>query len=239
MCDVESYIYMPLLEEMGYMPKHKYSAGEELRNYAESICRKFDLSRRSMFQSSVKDIKWVDNQWMTVITEKPKGGKQTDIALSVDHVMFATGTLSNAKLPDIAGFDSFAGKSFHTARWDYECTGGNPQEPALTGLEGKRVALIGTGATAVQVVPQLGKWAKELYVFQRTPSAVDRRDNRETDPGWWKSMTAEQGWQKERNVNFNAFLNNTDPKPEINLVDDQWTHLPTVGRTRGRGRDRC
>ncbi|KAK4541879.1 hypothetical protein LTR36_007243 [Oleoguttula mirabilis] len=225
MCDVESYIYMPLLEEMEYMPTHKYASGEELREYLEKICRKYGLHARAMFQSAGKTISWDASrkEWTVSIVEKPKGGSESEITVHADFVIFATGLLNNAKVPDV-GLDVFQGHVFHTARWDYKYTGGSQERPELTGLEGKKVAFIGTGATAVQAVPHLARYAQDLYVFQRTPSSVDSRNNSETDPGTWKkSVAAKKGWQRERNLNFNAFMNNAEPKPSVNLVDDQWT----------------
>ncbi|TKA62739.1 hypothetical protein B0A55_09042, partial [Friedmanniomyces simplex] len=205
MCDTESYIYLPLLEEMGYMPTRKYASGSEIRKYAESIATK---------------------DWKTVIVEKGKGTPKVEVSVCADYVLFASGVLANAKLPQVEGFDTFKGHSFHTARWDYAYTGGSPEEPDLTKLKDKRVAYIGTGATAIQSVPHLAKWSKELYIFQRTPSAVDRRDNRDTDPAKWKSEVATgEGWQRERSRNFHAFIGNAPEKPAVDLVDDEWTKM--------------
>ena len=115
-----------------------------------------------------------------------------------------------------------------TARWDYNYTGGSQENPQLTCLRDKRVAIIGTGATAIQAVPQLSKWAKEVYVIQRTPSMVDERGNRETDPEHWKTEIAfKKGWQQERNENFASFISNVDPKPAKDIVNDGWTHIPS------------
>lgn len=131
------------------------------------------------------------------------------------------GLLNNAKFADV-GLQNFTGKAWHTARWDYGLTGGTPNDPKLTGLQDKRVAFIGTGATGVQVIPHLAKYCKQLYVFQRTPSSVDRRDNRPTDPIEFKrSIATSKGWQKERNLNFNACISNSNPP--VDLVDDAWT----------------
>ena len=115
---------------------------------------------------------------------------------------------------------------FHTARWDYQYTGGTPEKPELTGLEGKKVALVGTGATAVQAVPEVAKYAGQLHVFQRTPSSVDVRENRDIDPAWFeKNVATKKGWQRERNLNFTAHVENWNPKPAQNLVNDSWTNM--------------
>ena len=136
------------------------------------------------------------------------------------------GLLSNAKLPDIPGIDTFKGHMFHTARWDYQCTGGNPKDPVLTGLEGKKVGIVGTGATCVQALPQVANYAAKVYVFQRTPSAVDGRDNSDTDVNWFNnSVATKAGWHRERNFNFVQHIENNQPKPERNLVDDNWTNM--------------
>ncbi|KAK4555904.1 hypothetical protein LTR86_007124 [Recurvomyces mirabilis] len=217
-----------MLEEMKYMPKRKYSSGEEIRQYAESIAKAFGLHDRAQFQTSMQSATWNEEakQWSVGIVEKPKGRDEVHSTIRADYVMFASGVLNNAKLPDIEGLDVFEGHSFHTSRWDYDCTGGSIGEPDLDNLKDKRIAYVGTGATAVQAVPELAKWAKELYVFQRTPSAVDVRDNRETDPREWTSKIAsKQGWQRERHANYHAFICNVPEKPKLDLVDDAWTKM--------------
>lgn len=147
MCDVESYIYMPLLEEMGYMPKRKYAGGEELRIYIESICHKYDLYKRAMFQSYGKTIVWNDDtkEWTVDILLKPKGGEEKPWKIRADYVLLATGVLHNAKLPALEGASSFKGDQFHTSRWRYDISGGTSANPELTKLKGKKVAIIGTG----------------------------------------------------------------------------------------------
>lgn len=209
------------------MPKRKYSSGLEIREYVDKIVERYGLLPRAMFQSSGKSAQWNDktNEWDLQILEQPKGGAPTTISIKADFIMFASGVLNNAQLPALPGMDDFKGHMFHTARWDYNYTGGTQEKPELTGLEGKRVAFIGTGATGVQAVPELAKYAKDLYVFQRTPSSIDVRDNKDTDPVEWKEqIAAKKGWQKERNDNFNAFVNNIPSKPEKNLVNDGWTN---------------
>ncbi|KXT05795.1 hypothetical protein AC578_1005 [Pseudocercospora eumusae] len=230
MCDVEAYIYMPLLEEMDYMPKHKYASGDELREYAERICEKYGLTKTAMFQSSVKRMHWDAGRrtWKLQLEQKPKGGSACLIDMTADFVYLANGILANAKVPDLPGTDEFRGSMFHTARWNYEITGGSSAVPDMTKLQDKRVGIIGTGATAVQAVPQLARWSKHLYVFQRTPSSVAVRDNRKTDPAVWTSEIASKpGWQRDRSMNFFKFVTNADQKPEKDLVNDGWTRLPT------------
>ncbi|KAL1965258.1 hypothetical protein VTN77DRAFT_5860 [Rasamsonia byssochlamydoides] len=240
MCDVESYIYMPLLEETQYMPKHKYAAGSELREYANLIARKWGLHPRAVFRTTAKVMAWDDQNkhWAVQLTHK-KDGQESLLTLKADFVVLATGLLTIPKLPDVPGIDQFGGHIFHTSRWDYRYTGGSPEDPAMTKLKGKKVAIVGTGATSIQAVPQLAKWAQHLYVFQRTPSAVDRRDNRPTDPEWWarEVVSRGRGWQRERMENFNAFVTNASPKPEVNMVVDGWTSLPSYSALIGGPRN--
>ena len=114
-------------------------------------------------------------------------------------VVMNFGTLTQPKLPGVPGCGDFQGKMFHTSRWDYKITGGTSIGD-LHKLRNKRVAIIGTGATAIQAVPHLGANAEHLYVFQRTPSSVDRRDNRMTSPEFAKEMLSKPGWQEERRL---------------------------------------
>ncbi len=143
-----------------------------------------------------------------------------DDAIRARFVVMANGPLHRPKLPGIPGIETFKGHSFHTSRWDYGYTGGDC-DGGLTGLKGKRVGIIGTGATAVQCVPHLGAWAKELYVFQRTPSSIDVRNNRPTDPEWAAGL--KPGWQQARMDNFNVLV--SGGFQEVNLVNDGWTDI--------------
>lgn len=236
MCDVESYIYLPLLEVTGYMPKNKYSSGEEIRSYADLIADKFSLRQRAMFQTSGKSLNWSSKNgtWSCDLLLEPKGLASQNMKITADYVIFASGTFTYPKLPALPGLDTFQGKTLHTARWDYGITGGSSTSPTLTGLQGKKVALVGTGATAVQAVPHVAKYAGELYVFQRTASAVDVRDNRDTDVEEWKSKIAnKKGWQVERAENFQAFTENVAKTPAEDLVYDGWTKMPTISAAWG------
>jgi cation diffusion facilitator CzcD-associated flavoprotein CzcO len=228
MCDVESYIYLPLIEEMSYMPKHKYASGSEIRQYCDMLAAKYGLHDRAMFQCAGKSMTWDEknHEWIVEVTKKPKGGQQSLHTFRADFTMIAPGVLSNAHIPDLDGLESFKGHMFHTARWDYEYTEGSPEDPTLTGLRGKKVAFIGTGPTAVQAVPHLAKYADQLTIWQRTPSAVDVRGNHETDPARFSSEVAsKKGWYRERNLNFIGHLEGGTSKPERNMVDDEWTRM--------------
>ncbi|MFN8020770.1 MAG: NAD(P)/FAD-dependent oxidoreductase [Acidimicrobiales bacterium] len=213
-CDVESYVYLPLLEEVGYLPKEKYSKAAEILEHSRAIGRHFDLYRDACFQTEVTELRWDDRDARWVISTN-RGD-----AMRARFVVMANGPLHRPKLPGIPGIESFQGHTFHTSRWDYAYTGGD-STGGLTGLADKRVGIIGTGATAVQCVPHLGEAAKELYVFQRTPSSIDVRDNRPTDPEWASSL--EPGWQRRRMENFNNLVSGVF-EPE-DLVNDGWTDI--------------
>ncbi|KAJ6504610.1 flavin-binding monooxygenase-like family protein [Mycena vitilis] len=225
MCDVESYIYMPLLEETDYMPKHKYSYGPELREHAERIAQKWSLTDKALFRAHCPAMEWDDaaKRWTVQLTENRGPAEPArEIKLKAQYVFMASGVLNQPQIPRIPGFEQFKGQHFHTSRWNYEISGGSDVDPTLEKLKDKRVGIIGTGATAVQVVPQLAKWAKHLYVFQRTPSSVDVRGQRPTDPEEWKTKIADtKGWQLARSENFIACVSNA-PIGE-NLVDDGWS----------------
>lgn len=226
MCDVESYIYMPLLEEMEYMPKHKYSYGPELRDYAEKIATKWKLRKNTLFSTETSNMTWDDGrkEWVVGMSREHTTESKSQFTLRSQYVFLTSGILGTPKVPRISGLENFKGHTFHTARWDYSYTGGSPTDPSLKALKDKKVGIIGTSATAVQVIPELAKWAKELYVFQRTPSAVDSRGQCATDPGWWKKEVAnKKGWQRERVDNFSAHMSKVTPLPAVDLVDDQWT----------------
>ncbi|MEW6267842.1 MAG: NAD(P)/FAD-dependent oxidoreductase [Thermodesulfobacteriota bacterium] len=213
-CDVESYIYLPLLEEIGYVPKEKYSHAPEILEHARAIGRRYDLYRGALFQTEVKALTWDEDAARWVVATN-RGD-----ALRARFVCMANGPLNRPKLPGIPGIESFRGHSFHTSRWDYRYTGGGP-DGGLTGLTGNRVGIIGTGATAVQCVPHVAAWAEHLWVFQRTPSSIDVRANRPTDPEWARSL--EPGWQKRRMENFNTLV--TGGFQEEDLVADGWTDI--------------
>ena len=213
-CDIESYVYLPLLEETGYMAKEKYSFAPEIFEHAQRIGKHFNLYPKTCFQTQIKEARWdAKSQRWNVITDR--GDR-----FSARHLIMSSGPLNRPKLPAIPGIENFQGHTFHTSRWDYDYTGGDTTG-GLYKLADKRIAIIGTGATAIQCVPHLGLHAKQLYVFQRTPSSVDERGNKPTDPKW--ATTLEPGWQEYRNHNFCSIL--AGVPLEEDLVGDKWTSL--------------
>jgi cation diffusion facilitator CzcD-associated flavoprotein CzcO len=214
MCDVESYTYLPLLEETGYMPTEKYASATEIFGYCQLLGSHFDLYPHALFQTEIETAAWDEDAGRWIVTTT-RGDE-----LRARFFVTAGGILHKAKLPGIPGIRDFGGEEFHTSRWDYSVTGGGPREP-MEKLRGMRVGIIGTGATAVQAVPRLAETAKELYVFQRTPSAVGVRNNGPTDVEWFESL--EPGWHEERLRNFTQAV--TGEKPARDLVHDGWTEV--------------
>lgn len=209
-CDVESYVYMPLLEELGYVPSEKYAKGPEIFEHCRRIAEHYDLYRDACLQTEVLEIRWdpAASRWV-VATNRGD-------AIRARFVSMANGYLQKPKLPGIPGIDEFSGRAFHTSRWDYHYTG-----TALEWLGDKQVGIIGTGATAIQCVPRLAEAAGQLYVFQRTPSTVDVRGNRPTDPTWAAEL--QPGWQRRRMENFQILT--AGGHADEDLVDDAWTSL--------------
>ena len=209
-CDVESYVYMPLLEELGYVPTEKYATGAEIFAHCRAIAEHYDLYRNACLQTEVREIRWdpSDSRWV-IATDHGD-------AIRARFVSMANGYLQKPKLPGIEGITEFAGHAFHTSRWDYAYTGAG-----LENLADKRVGIIGTGATAIQCVPRLAPAVGELFVFQRTPSTVDVRANAPTDPAWAAAL--EPGWQQRRIENFQILT--AGGQADEDLVADAWTSL--------------
>lgn len=210
--DIESYIYMPMLEDTGYIPKRKYAYGNEIYQYLGSLARRFGLYDKVLFQTGCREMRWDEStlRWNVKTTR--------DDHLTAKFLVSACGPFDNPKFPGIPGIESFKGKQMHTSRWDYDYSGGDT-EGHLTNLADKRVGIIGTGATGIQITPHLGKWSKELYVFQRTPASIDLRNNRLTDNEYFAKL--ESGWQRERMDNFAAIC--TGKEVDVDLVNDGWT----------------
>ncbi|WP_040700223.1 flavin-containing monooxygenase [Nocardia vinacea] len=213
-CDIDALVYLPYLEEIGTKPTEKYAKASEILGHAQAIAKQFGLYDKALLQTSVTGASWdhMERRW-EVTTDR---GDQ----LRSRFLVLANGPLQKLKLPAVPGLDSFTGAAFHTSRWDYEYTGGT-SDTELSKLTDKVVGVLGTGATAIQCIPPLARSAKQLYVFQRTPSTVAPRNNKPIDQRWLASLPA--GWQEERRQNFTASI--FGPRPAVDLVNDGWTDL--------------
>ncbi|WP_236795529.1 NAD(P)/FAD-dependent oxidoreductase [Amycolatopsis sp. GM8] len=215
MCDTAAMVYLPLLEETGHIPSAKYVEGPEILAHARRIADKFGLNDGALCSTVVRELSW-DEERGRWLVRTDRGDE-----LRARFVTLGTGPLNRPKLPGIPGIETFAGQIFHTSRWDYDYTGGNPAGAPMTGLADKRVGIIGTGATAVQCVPRLARDAGSLRVFQRTPSSVDVRGNRPIDPAWFGELAP--GWQREWLLNFATLQGGGFA--ERDLVMDGWTDI--------------
>ncbi|MFE2465577.1 flavin-containing monooxygenase [Streptomyces mirabilis] len=215
-CDTDCYCYLPMLEEVGYIPKQKYSFGDEVFEHCQRIGKHFGLYDHAIFSTLIRSMEWDESirRWRI--------GTNRGDDIRARFVVMCQGPFNRPKLPGIPGIRDFRGRTFHTARWDYAYTGGD-MSGGLDKLADKRVAVIGTGASGVQVVPHLARSARHLYVFQRTPSYIDERGDVPTDPEWVKTL--EPGWQKERQRNFHTAAFEAFAPGQPDLVCDGWTEV--------------
>jgi len=216
-CDIEAYIYLPLLEETGYIPKEKYAFGAEIREHAQRVGRQFGLYDRTLFQTQLSALTWDQD------TSRWKVKTNRGDSFTARHVVMSCGSLNRPKLPGIPGILEFQGKSFHTSRWDYGYTGGD-STGNLHKLSDKRIALVGTGASGIQVAPFIADHAQHLYIVQRTPVAVGPRGNKPTDPEWERELAP--GWQEERRANFQKLVSGVPQ--EQDMVQDGWTEIMKI-----------
>ena len=212
MCDIDSYIYLPLIEELNFYPKHRYSYAPEMLELSQKIGRHYGLYEKACFQTAIKSAVWLESErrWLLETSRQDR--------LTANFIVVACGRQSLPKLPGLPGIRNFKGHAFHSSRWDYNYTGGD-FNGGLTGLADKRVALIGTGATAVQIVPEVAKYAKELLVFQRTPSSIGVRGNREIDRNYVDRSSP--GWQRARRENFQSLISRLPHDRDD--IQDGWT----------------
>ncbi|GAB2658601.1 flavin-containing monooxygenase [Nocardia goodfellowii] len=214
--DTDSYSYLPLLEETGYIPTEKYAHGDECFEHAQRIGKHFNLYERTVFSTLVTALAW------DAATGHWRIGTNRGDDLRARFVIMAQGPFNKPKLPGIPGIHDFQGHSFHSARWDYEYTGGT-MRGGLDKLAGKRVAVIGTGASGIQVIPHIARSAEHLYVFQRTPSYIYDRGNVPTDPEWAASLRP--GWTRERKRNFHTAAFEAFAPGQPDLICDGWTEV--------------
>ncbi len=215
MCDTAAMIYLPLLEGTGHMPSAKYVMAPEIFEHCQRIAKTFDLYANALFSTTVTELEW-DQAAARWIVRTDRGD-----AFRARFLAMGTGPLNRPKLPGIPGIETFDGHCFHTSRWDYAYTGGDWAGAPMTELADKRVGIIGTGATAVQCIPPLARDAQDLFVFQRTPSSVDVRNNHPIDPDWF--ATLEPGWQQKWLRNFATLQ--TGGFADEDLVHDGWTDI--------------
>ena len=214
MCDIEAHMYLPLLEELNYAPRHRYSYAPEMFEHSRNIGQHYQLYAKACFQTAITSARWLETErkWLLETDRQDR--------MTANYLVLACGRQSLPKLPGIPGIDLFKGHAFHSSRWDYQYSGGD-FNGGLTGLTGKRIAVIGTGASAVQLVPEVAKWAKELLVFQRTPSSIGVRGNRETGPDHVDRSSP--GWQRARRYNFQSLISGV--AQDTDDVADGWTAL--------------
>lgn len=149
--DIPSFSYQFSFEKSSRWSR-VYAPGTELKGYADHCVRKYGLSDRIRLGTAVTGTSYDDaTATWTVQTS-------TGESITTRYVVNATGVLTKPKAPEIPGLDSFTGETVHTARWDHDLD-----------LRGKRVGVIGTGASAVQLVPAIADEVEQLTVFQRTP----------------------------------------------------------------------
>jgi cyclohexanone monooxygenase len=215
-CDTDSYCYLPFLEETGYMPKQKYALGDEVFEHCQRIGKHFGLYDNAIFSTLIRSMEWDDS------IKRWRIGTNHDDDIRARFVVMCQGPFNRPKLPGVPGITDFQGHTFHTARWDYEYTGGDIGG-GLDKLAGRRVAVIGTGASGVQVIPHIARAAQHLYVFQRTPSYVYERGNVPTDPEW--ARTLRPGWQRERQRNFHTGAFEAFAPGQPDLICDGWTEV--------------
>ncbi|MEU9017777.1 NAD(P)/FAD-dependent oxidoreductase [Actinomadura sp. NPDC048394] len=215
-CDTDSYCYLPLLEEVGYMPKQKYAFGDEVYEHCQRIAKHFGLYDNALFHTLVTSLEWDEpiGRWRI--------GTNRGDDIRARFVAMCQGPFNRPKLPGVPGITEFEGRTIHTARWDYDYSGGD-MSGGLSGLAGKKVAVIGTGASGVQVIPHIARAAEHLYVFQRTASTIDERGDVPTDPEWAKTLRP--GWQEERRRSFHTAAFEAFAPGQPDLVCDGWTEI--------------
>ncbi|TDT98315.1 cyclohexanone monooxygenase [Streptomyces sp. 846.5] len=215
-CDVDSACYLPLLEEVGYIPKQKYAMGDEVFEHCQRMAKHFGLYDNALFSTLIRSLEWDEE------IQRWRIGTNRGDEIRARFVVMCQGPFNRPKLPGIPGITDFQGHTFHSARWDYAYTGGDING-GLDRLADKRVAVIGTGASGVQIIPHLARSAEHLYVFQRTPSYIDERGDVPTDPEWVKTL--KPGWQKEIQRNFHTAAFEAFGPGQPDIVCDGWTEV--------------
>jgi cation diffusion facilitator CzcD-associated flavoprotein CzcO len=180
-CDVQAYEYLPLLQRVGYVPSRKYVGQNEIATYSNQLAKRFGLLPRIRFGTKVTGLRFVDGNSPLWEISATRASEQN--VHRARHVIVACGPLSAPQLPHIDGLGSFRGPSFHTAAWDHSAT-----------VKGKRVGVVGTGASAAQVVTAICDEVEHLTVFQRSPVWCLPRNDQPT-PDSIKDSFAQEGYQ--------------------------------------------
>lgn len=201
-CDVPAYVYLPFLDRTGYIPSRKYVSQQEIANYAEVMTDHCGIRDKIRFSRKVIGMKYlgdIDGVWQ-VATVDAVTGKPAE-AVTCRHIVNAGGPLSSPRMPEIPGMEKFRGESFHTAQWKHSAV-----------LAGKRVGVIGTGASAAQVITSIVDEVDSLYVFQRTPTWCLRREDEPTPPDLEAKFRAGGYGEKLRHVDWKGELPPPDEK---------------------------
>lgn len=203
-CDVPSHLY-----SYSFAPNpewsHVFSPGGEIRGYLESVARRYDVEKRIRYGAEVTRMEFSGGRWRIETAD----GK-SDVA---DFVIAATGVLHHPSYPDIAGLDAFEGAVFHSARWDHSVP-----------LDARRVGIVGTGSTAVQITSAVVDRVRELHLFQRTPQwimpmpnapiAEEERARFQADPSAMKALRDELSHTFEANF-ANAVVDAESPQMKL------------------------
>ena len=215
-CDIESYIYLPLLEETGYVPKEKYSFAQEIRDHSRRIGEHFDLYRDACFQTEIRELRWLEDEKLWLVTTN------RDDAMKARYVVMSNGPLNRPKLPGIPGIESFQGHSFHTSRWDYDYTGGETPTDTSTSWPTRRIAddRHRRHGDPVRAASRRGRQAAlrvPAHALIGRPARQQAHRSRHGPP------SSQPGWQKRRMENFNILV--SGGAQDEDLVSDGWTDI--------------
>jgi cation diffusion facilitator CzcD-associated flavoprotein CzcO len=171
-CDVPSYMYLPFLDRTGFIPTKKYVSQPEISSYAEILTDHIGIRDKIRFSRKVTELKHIgDGNGVWQITTVNSNSSEPAEIVTAQHVVSANGPLSSPRMPEFGGMELFRGESFHTAQWDRNAK-----------LSGKKVGVIGTGASAAQVIATIVDDVESMHVFQRTPTWCLRREDEPTPP---------------------------------------------------------
>lgn len=212
-CDVPSYLYLPFLDRTGFVPSKKYVSQTEISNYAEMLTDHIGVRDRIRFSRKVVELKYLgagDDVWQVTTVDSATGDDRH--VVTAGHVVSANGPLSSPRMPEFPGIDRFAGESFHTAQWNSNAK-----------LSGKRVGIIGTGASAAQVITAIVDDVESLHVFQRTPTWCMRREDEPTPSRIKEKFRAGGYGEKLRTVDWKGEL--PPPDPDDVFLELDWEAL--------------